>query len=279
MIDEKLNILPVTPVIGAEISGVDLSQSLPASVVSMLRQALLDHGVIFFRNQDLSPSQLMQLGECFGDVAEYPFVKGLESYPKVIPVLKLPEETINFGGVWHSDTTYLPEPPMGSILHAKELPPVGGDTLFANMYAAYEALSDGMKTLLLPLSALNSAANKIVAATRQDRISDSGKDTGGLQTEAIHPVVRTHPETGRKALFVNAAHTVNFVGMTQEESQPILSYLYNHQIREEFTCRFQWSPGAVAFWDNRCTQHYPVNDYHGHKRLLHRITLCGDVPR
>ncbi len=176
-------------------------------------------------------------------------------------------------------TSHLPEPPMGTILYAKELPDVGGDTLFANMYMAYETLSDGMKTMLAPLNALNSAANQAASDTRKDRIEDSGKDASTRQTEAVHPVVRTHPETGRKALYVNRAHTVRFDGMTEAESAPLLAYLFAHQIGEEFTCRFRWSPGAIAFWDNRCTQHYPVNDYAGHKRLLHRITLKGDAPR
>ncbi len=203
----------------------------------------------------------------------------MNDYPLVVPIMKLEGETRNFGGIWHSDTAYLPEPPMATILYAKELPRVGGDTLFANMYMAYETLSDGMKTMLAPLKALNSAANQAVSDTRKDRIEDSGKDASTLQTEAVHPVVRTHPETGRKALYVNRAHTVRFDGMTEAESAPLLGYLFAHQIREEFTCRFRWSPGAIAFWDNRCTQHYPVNDYAGHKRLLHRITLKGDMPR
>jgi len=274
----EFRVSPVSPVVGAEISGVDLSEPLSPETVSGLRQALLDHGVIFFRDQDLTPARQMALGEYFGEVAEYPFVRGLDDYPLVIPILKLAAETRNFGGIWHSDTAYLPEPPMGTVLHAKDLPPAGGDTLFANMYAAYDALSGGMKEMLTPLRALNSAAKQSVSDTRQHRIDEAGKDTSNVTTESVHPVIRTHPETGRKTLYVNRAHTVRFDGMTEAESAPLLSFLFDHQIREEFTCRFVWSPGAVAFWDNRCTQHYPVNDYHGHKRLLHRITLKGEVP-
>jgi len=279
MSESVIRVSPVSPAVGAEVSGVDLSEPLPAKTVSRLRQALLAHGVIFCRHQDLSPAQQMALAECFGEVMEYPFVHGLKDYPLVIPILKREGETRNFGGIWHSDTAYLPEPPMGTILHAKELPQTGGDTLFADMYTAYEALSEGMKALLAPLRALNSAANQSVSDTRKDRLEDAGKDVSGVITEAVHPVIRTHPETGRKALYVNKAHTVRFDGMTEAESAPLLAFLFAHQVREEFTCRFQWSPGAVAFWDNRCTQHYPVNDYHGHTRLLHRITLKGDVPR
>jgi len=267
------------PVIGAEISGVDLTEPLDSKQISTLRQAFLDHSVIFFRGQNMTPEQQMRFAEYFGEPAAYPFVKGLDDFPMVTPILKLEDETVNFGGIWHSDTAYLPEPPMATILHAKELPESGGDTVFANMYAAYDALSDGMKEMLAHLRALNSAGNKRVSDTRQDRIRDSGKDATNMQTDSVHPVIRVHPETGRKALYVNIAHTVCFDGMTVEESAPILKFLFAHQTREEFTCRFRWSDGAVAIWDNRCAQHYPVNDYHGQRRLLHRITLKGDMPR
>lgn len=195
----------------------------------------------------------------------------------IVPVLKREHETVNFGGIWHSDTAYLEKPPMGSMLYAVELPPFGGDTLFANMYRAYDTLSDGMKGLLDGLKAVNSADRPAVAATRADRIREAGHDDGRA-TEAVHSVVRTHPETGRKSLYVNIAHTVRFDGMTEEESAPLLAYLFEHQIKPEFTCRFRWSVGALAFWDNRCAQHNPINDYHGHRRLLHRVTLAGDRP-
>jgi taurine dioxygenase len=169
-------------------------------------------------------------------------------------------------------------PPMGSILYAKELPPFGGDTLFANMYLAYETLSDGLKRMLDGVKAVNSADRPAVAATREDRVREGGRETDERATEAVHPVVRTHPETGRKALYVNVAHTVCFEGMTEEESAPLLGYLFAHQINPEFTCRFRWRVGSLAFWDNRCAQHNPINDYHGHRRLLHRVTLAGDRP-
>lgn len=243
-----------------------------------VRSALLDHGVIFFRDQNLSPEQQMNFSKQFGEPVEYPYVQGLPDYPLIIPVLKRADEDKNFGGIWHSDTTYLTEPPMGTILHAIELPDVGGDTLFANMYSAYEALSDGMKNMLAPLRAVNSGSKKAAAVTREDRISESGKGASSVQLESVHPVVRTHPETGRKALYVNVAHTVRIDGMTEDESASLLEFLFKHQTREEFTCRFRWSAGAIAFWDNRCTQHFPVNDYPGQKRLLHRITLKGEVP-
>ena len=279
MAREKIRIKLLTPHLGAEISGVDISQRLGKTLVSEIRGILLEFGVVFFRGQDLTPENQIRFGEYFSELIEYPFVKGLKNFPLIIPVLKLKDERVNFGGIWHSDTAYLAEPPMGTILYAKELPPVGGDTLFANMYKAYDGLSDGMKNTLSSLKAVNSAAKQKVSDTRANRLRDSGKDASLTKTESIHPVIRTHPETCRKSLYVNKAHTIRFDGMTEEESLPILSYLFKHQTKIEFTCRFQWTEGAIAFWDNRCTQHYPLNDYHGFKRLLHRITLKGDRPR
>ena len=268
---------PLTSRIGAEICGVDLSQNLPQATIGEIRQVLLDYLVIFFRDQDITPEQQIAFVSKFGKTDIYPFVKGLDDYPQITPVLKLPDETVNFGGIWHSDTVYLDKPPMGTVLYAKELPPMGGDTLFANQYLAYENLSAPLRGFLKGLKAVNSATKGTAAATRSDRVADAG--TGEARVlEAIHPVVRTHPETGRKALYVNTGHTVRFEGMSEEESRPILEYLFQHQIKPEYCCRFVWTPGAVAFWDNRCAQHYPINDYHGYKRLLHRITLKGETP-
>jgi taurine dioxygenase len=246
--------------------------------VDEIRQALLAHLVIFLRDQDITPAQQLAFVSRFGEPDTYPFVKGLEDYPQITPVLKRPEETINFGGIWHSDTVYQAEPPMATVLYAKELPPIGGDTLFASQYQAYESLSAPLRAFLEGLTAVNSAAKGSSAQTREDRVVDGGTGLAAEVMQAEHPVVRTHPETGRKALYVNTGHTVRFTGMTAAESTPILEYLYQHQIKPEFCCRFVWRPGSLAFWDNRCAQHYPVNDYHGHTRLLHRITLKGDKP-
>ena len=268
---------PLTSGIGAEIFGVDLSQDLSGSIIAEIRRVLLDYCVIFFRDQDMTPEEQITFVSKFGEPDIYPFVRGLDNYPQITPVLKLPDETVNFGGIWHSDTVYMDEPPMGTILYAKELPPMGGDTLFANQYQAYKDLSTPLRGFLDGLRAVNSAAKGTAAATRSDRVADAGTGENRV-LEAIHPVVRTHPETGQKALYVNIGHTVRFEGMTVEESSPILEYLFRHQIKPEYCCRFVWSPGSVAFWDNRCAQHYPVNDYHGHKRLLHRITLKGEKP-
>lgn len=257
--------------LGAEILGVDLSKSIPEREI---RKAFLEHQVVFFRDQRLTPAQFMAFARAMGTPVPYPFVAGIDGHPEVIEVKKLEHERHNFGGIWHSDTAYLDEPPMGSMLLAREIPPYGGDTEFASQYLAYEALSEGMKRLLDGLYAVNSSAKADVTRTREDRVKEYSR-----HYEAEHPVVRTHPETGRKALYVNTGHTVRFRGMTEEESAPLLEFLFRHQVKPEFTCRFQWTVGALAFWDNRCTQHNPVNDYHGHRRVMHRITLAGDRPR
>jgi len=265
--------------LGAEIHGLDLARGLDDDGVTFVRRALLDHLVVFFRDQTLTPAEFAAFGRRFGKLARYPFVEGLPGHPEVIEVKKLEHERVNFGGVWHSDTAYLEEPPMASMLLALEVPPTGGDTLFANMYAAYETLSDGMKRLLAGLKAVNSSAVADVTRTREDRIASNPGKAKGQVFEAAHPVVRTHPETGRKALYVNCAHTVRFDGMSIEESASLLSFLYAHQTKPEFTCRFRWQVGSLAFWDNRAAQHNPINDYHGYRRRMHRITLAGDRPR
>ena len=274
----QLDIKPIAGALGAEIHGIDLSGDLDDETVAIIRRAYLDHLVIFFRDQDLSPDRYLALARRFGTPVEYPFVKGIENYPEIIAVTKLEHETVNFGGIWHSDTAYLERPPMGTMLLAREVPPIGGDTQFASMYRAYETLSQGMKRLLDPLKSVNSSAKADTSRTREDRARahpGSNQRNGYL---AEHPVVRTHPETGRKALYVNFGHTVRFSGMTEEESAPILDFLFRHQVRPDFTCRFRWEEGSLAFWDNRAAQHNPVNDYHGYRRIMHRITLAGDRP-
>ena len=269
---------PIAGALGAEISGVDLAADLDDATVAEIRAAWLQHLVVFFRDQHLTPERFLVFARRIGTPVEYPFVKGIEGYPEIISVSKLPHETVNFGGIWHSDTVYLECPPMATLLLAREVPPRGGDTMWANMYAAYEALSPGLRQLLDGLRAVNSSALADVSKTREDRIRDSGTDAD-LEYVAEHPVVRTHPETGRKALYVNVAHTARFANMTVEESRPLLRYLFEHSVRPEFTCRFRWAPGSLALWDNRCTMHNPINDYHGFTRTMHRITLAGDVPR
>jgi len=279
MTARSLMVEPVAGALGAEVSGVDLSGPLDDATVAAIRRAWLEHGVIFFRDQDLPPTAFLAFAQRFGEPIEYPFVKGLPEAPEIIPVLKQADERVNFGGIWHSDTAYLDIPPMASMLIARDVPPAGGDTLFASMYLAYEALSDGMKRLLEGLRGINSSASADVSKTREDRMKDSARADARQEYVATHPIVRTHPETGRKALYVNVAHTVGIEGLTRDESAPLLCYLYQHQIKPEFTCRFRWRPRSIAFWDNRCVQHNAVNDYQGHRRLMHRVTLAGDKPR
>ena len=271
----RLKVKRIAGALGAEIGGVDLRE-LDDDTVAAIRAAWLEHLVVFFREQPLAPAQYMAFAQRIGRPIEYPFVKGIPGFPEIIEVKKLEHERVNFGGVWHSDTAYLEVPPMASMLLAREVPPHGGDTLFANMYLAYETLSEGMKRLLEPLWAVNSSAKADVTRTREDRLKTDGRDEIGKELVAEHPVIRTHPETGRKALYVNFAHTVRFRGMTEKESAPLLEFLFQHQTRPEFTCRFSWQVGSLALWDNRCAQHNPVNDYHGYRRLMHRITLAGE---
>src|SRR5947209_3116299 len=273
-----MKIAPIAGALGAEIGDVDLGADLADGTVAAIRRALLDHLVIFFRAQNLTPAQLIGFARRFGTLSRYPFVAGLAEHPEVIEVAKRENERVNFGGIWHSDTTYLDEPPTGSMLLAREVPASGGDTLFANMYLAYETLSDGMRRLLDKLVGISSSAKADVTRTREDRIRSSPSGQAREQFVAEHPVVRAHPETGRKALYVNVAHTVRFKDMSEAESAPLLDFLFRHQVRPEFTCRFRWTPGALAFWDNRATQHDPINDYHGKRRIMHRVTLTGDRP-
>lgn len=274
-----ISVAPLAGGLGAEIGGVDLARDLPDATVAEIRRAWLEHLVVFFRDQPLSPDAFLAFARRMGEPVEYPFVKGIDGYPEIIAVTKLPDETVNFGGIWHSDTVYLERPPMATLLVAREVPEGKGDTMFANMYAAFEALSQGMQCMLADLRAVNSSALADVSKTREDRIREQGSDASAKEYVAVHPVVRTHPETGRRSLYVNVAHTARFDGMTDDESRPLLWYLFDHCVRPEFTCRFQWRPGSLALWDNRCTMHNPINDYDGFTRSMHRITLAGDVPQ
>jgi taurine dioxygenase len=273
-----VDIQPIAGALGAAISGVDLRDPISPALAAQLRAAFLKHKVIFLRKQPLTPQQFLRFAEAFGTPIEYPFVKGLEGFPMIIEVKKLEHERVNFGGVWHSDTTYLEEPPLGSMLLSREVPPYGGDTMFANQELAYESLSPTMQKLLEPLVGISSSAKADVSKTREDRIKTDGKEGKATEYRAEHPIVRTHPETGRKSLYLNTAHTTGIQGMTDAESAPLLQFLFEHQVKPEFTCRFAWEPDCIAFWDNRCAMHNPVNDYHGFRRVMQRITLQGTRP-
>jgi taurine dioxygenase len=274
-----IEVKPISGALGAEIAGVDMARDLDDEVVAEVRHALLDHLVIFLRNQKATPQQQLAFARRFGQPIEYPQLKGLPEAPMITPVVKLEHERHNFGGIWHSDTTYLAEPPMGSMLLAREVPPYGGDTMFANQYLAYEALSDGLRKTLDGLVGVSSSAKADVSRTREDALKQAGAGATPKTLQAEHPIVRTHPETGRKALYTSDAHTACIKGWTEAESLPLLRFLWQHQVRPEFTCRFRWEVGSLAFWDNRCAMHNPINDYHGFRRVMHRITLAGDKPR
>jgi len=271
---------PVSGTVGAVVRGVDLAAPLDQSTVAEIRTAFLEHHVLFFSDQDLSPEAQLRVGRYFGELDTHPFVEGMESLPEVIEIITEPDDRLNFGGGWHSDVTFLEEPDLASILYAIDVPPFGGDTLFANQHAAYEALSDTMKDLLDGLVAKHSAGPQY-AEGGYSTLSKSMKTKSVQHADRVvhHPLVRTHPETGRKALYVNPAFTVGIEGMRPDESMALLGFLFDHAVREPFTCRFRWSPGSVAMWDNRSVQHYALFDYRGHRRHMRRITVKGDRPR
>ena len=274
---------PLAGALGAEVRGVDLN-SLDDAGWAKLKQAFLDYAVLAIRDQALEPADLMRIGARFGEPCYYPFVTGIDGYPFIFEVVKEESETVNFGGNWHSDTTYLAQPPLATLLYALETPRKGGDTLFSNTAAAYEALSEGMRTMVGKLVGVNSASLK---ATGGRRKMHSAANVGAMKIhdtekaedyEAEHPVVRTHPETGRRALYVSRSHTTCFKDMSEEESRPLIDFLQAHQTRPEFTCRVRWSPGTLTIWDNRCTQHSAVNDYHGQRRRMRRLTVGPQKP-
>lgn len=273
-----MKVKALTPSIGAEISEIDISKTLSSDEILEIKNAFLKHLVIFFRNQKLTPQSLVRFASSFGRVGRYPFVKGMDACPEVVEVKKNKNEKINFGGLWHTDTSYLLKPPTSSVLYAETIPPIGGDTLFSNMYMAYDGLSESYKKMLGKLKAVNSSEKPDAAVTRTHRIADKPNDAKHITTTASHPIVRKHPLTGKKALFCSNAHTVNIEGMTIEESNTILKFLYKEQQREEYTCRFRWEKGSVAFWDNRASQHNALNDYHGYERVMYRVTHEGETP-
>ena len=262
---------------GAVVSGIDLA-SFSDTELQDLRKALLEHGVLFFVDQKLSPRDHIAFARRFGSIVVNKFFPENTEHPEIAEVRKEKEQRTNIGGGWHADHSYDEEPALGSILVARELPEAGGDTMFANLFAAYDALSDGLKRTLGGLRAKHSNRH-LYGAQGIYRKSDLGPQLKGEEGvgEAVHPVVITHPESGRKALYVNPGHTLQFEGWTAAESQPLLQYLYQVATRPEFTCRFRWSPGSVAFWDNRSSWHFAINDYHGSRRLMHRITLSGSA--
>lgn len=279
-----IEVRPMAGALGADIGGVDLARPLSEAAFAAIERALHDHLVIFLHGQTLTPEQHLAFTRRFGPISRSPYIKHMDEYPDIIAVLKEADERkiSTFGNAWHSDFSFLEEPPLGSVLYAREVPSHGGDTLFTNMYAAYEALSPGLRRMLDGLSAVHAGkpygmdgVPKDLAVSRSIGIERNRPEA---DRETVHPVVRVHPVTGRKALFVNAIYTTRFEDMTPAESRPLLKFLYEHATRPEFTCRLRWRAGDLAVWDNRCTMHYAVNDYDGQRRLMHRTTIKGERP-
>ena len=272
---------PLAGALGAEVRGIDLRVADDAAW-QRVREVFLEYAVLVFRDQQLEPADLMRVGERWGEPSHYPFVTGIDGFPFIFEVVKEESETVNFGGNWHSDTTYLAQPPLATLLYALETPKQGGDTLFSNTYAAYDALSEGMRTMVDKLVGVNSASLKVTGGRRKMHSTIGGMKTHDMEKaddyESEHPVVRTHPDTGRKALYLSRSHTLHFRDMTEAESRPLIDFLQAHQTRPEFTCRVRWSPGTLTVWDNRCTQHCAINDYHGQRRRMRRLTVGAQTP-
>lgn len=279
-----IDVQKISGSLGADVRGVDLSQDLSEEVMAEIRAALLDNLVIAIRDQDITPAQQLAFAKRWGDIHLHPFMVGMEDYPEILAIIKRPTDAKNFGGSWHTDQMFSPQPAMGTMLYAKEVPSAGGDTMFTNQYLAYETLSDGMKAIAQQLHTVcvgdnfKSAKGEARSIRYARQMSEMKvKDPGNVQTTSVHPLVRTHPETGRKALYIGG-HVQNFDGMTEEESQPLIDFFMKHSIRPEFCCRVRWANGTLTFWDNRCTQHFAVNDYPAESRVMHRITVAGDTP-
>lgn len=271
---QDLDIRPLAGALGAEVLGVDLTR-LDRAGFDAVRQAFLDHQVLVFRDQDLTPETYLPVAAEFGAPVPYPFATGIDGHPEITLIIKEAHQTSNFGGMWHTDTTYKPDPPKATMLYCRETPAAGGDTVFACQYSAHDALSEGLRQMLSGLKGISSSAKNASALRTTHLATGSMQGTGKDDTmTALHPAVRVHPETGRKALFVNRSHTIGFEGWSEAESAPILEHLYQHQIQPEFTARVRWAPGTVVIWDNRSSQHCAINDYDGHRREMWRITLA-----
>ena len=274
---KHITVAPIAGALGAEIGGVNIAEDLDDAVIAEIRQALLDHLVIFFRDQDLPVDRHKAFSRRFGELFIHPNYQLGQEDKETVYLLRKPGDTGAAGEWWHADTTMMETRPMGAILYALETPDYGGDTMFSNQYMAYETLSDGMKKTLEGLKAVHSDIR--VAGPQSDvnkkRSSKVRDDSNWQPTVHAHPVVAIHPETGRKCLYVNSVYTVGLEGMTEAESVPILEYLYEHQSRPEFTCRFRWREGSVAFWDNRCTVHYAIHDNFVSVRRMQRTQIAG----
>jgi taurine dioxygenase len=272
-----LEIIPQSSVIGAEVRGLDLSVGLDQATFDQLNRAFLDHQILLFRDQQLTARQYNDFAERFGSLKDYLFAEGMDGFPYITEIVKTETETESFGSFWHSDSAYTQRPPKITMLYARQVPPRGGDTLFADMYSLYDNLSVGLKATLASLRAINSAC----VLPRDEDIYEVVKSKNSAKSDqfAIHPVIRRHDESGRNAVYVNGIHTLSFEGLTRAESLPMLEYLYQQVTRPEYSFRLRWQADTLAMWDNRCTQHYALNDYHGYRRVMHRIIVEGPIPQ
>jgi taurine dioxygenase len=274
IVEDALDVRPLAGALGAEVHGVNLG-TLGGVDLDAVRRAFLDHQVLVFRDQDLTPEAYIRAASAFGQPVPYPYAKGIDGHPEITLIIKEAHQTSNFGGMWHSDTTYKPDPPKATMLYCRETPEAGGDTVFACQYRAYEALSAGLRDMLSGLNGVSSSAKNASALRGTHLATGSMQGTGKDDTmTASHPAVRVHPETGRRALYVNRSHTIGFEGWSEAESKPVLEHLFQHQIQPEMTARVRWAPGTVVIWDNRSSQHCAINDYDGHRREMWRITLA-----
>ena len=277
-----LKVIPIAGALGAEVTGVDLSEPIGQQCAADINQAFLDHLVLSFPNQSMNPASLLKLTQDLGGVGETPYLTGLYEFPDVVPIIKEATEksALTFGAGWHTDFTFQAHPPSKTILYAVEVPPAGGDTLYTNLYRAYDALSEGMKVMLNGMTALHSAVRSYGPnATLKDQMEAMTINNATSMPDLMeHPVIRTHPETGKKALWINPVYTIRFKDMTEAESSPILKYLNDLITNPSFTCRVAWQAGTLTMWDNRCTQHCATSDYYGHRREMLRTTVAGDRP-
>jgi taurine dioxygenase len=274
---------PVATACGAVVGGIDLAHDVDDEVIAEIRRAVLDHHVVFFRGQRLTPERQVRFSRRFGPFSPVPFVEAIADHPEVIAVVREAEEhhRYTFGSLWHSDFSFLPEPPFASILYALEVPPYGGDTIWSNQELAFDTLSGAMQTMLSTLRGVHSAVNAYspkMQALHDTFVGMTVHTSAEAERSELHPVVRLHPETGKPALFANAQYTVGLDGFARQESKPILDFLFEHAVDPMFTCRWRWEVGDVAMWDNRCLQHMAMADFTGHRRFLHRTTVAGDRP-
>ncbi len=272
-----LQLKPLSPSIGAEISGVDLSEKLTAELQQAIYQALLDHKVIFFRDQDITTAQHVAFARCFGELEIHPFAPKKKGFDEVLRI-KHDRESRGRENIWHSDVTWRAEPSLGSILRAIEVPEIGGDTLWSDMAAAYDGLDDAMKERLDGLVAMHDFAPFRQRLEAKGASREEIEEFNRKYPKAYHPVVRTHPDTRRKGLYVNRAFTQTIEGMDKDEADILLNELYRQAAVPEYQCRFRWTKNAIAFWDNRSSQHYAVSDYWPNLRIMERVTVKGDKP-